>query len=202
MNFWDEQFAGDHFKYGTAPNSFLAGEAARLGARATILVPGDGEGRNSVWLAEQAHRVTALDQSAVGLAKARALAADRGVTIESLQADLATWSPEPAAWDAIVLTYVHLPPAWRRDAHRRLAGGLRPGGLLLLEGFHPGQLGRSSGGPKDIAMLFTLAMLREDFGPDGPAPLIELAGWEGEVILDEGPGHQGTAMVTRFVGRR
>lgn len=202
MGFWDEQFAGDQFKYGTAPNSFLAGEAARLGAGARILVPGDGEGRNSVWLAGQGHRVTALDQSAVGLAKARALAADRGVTIEPLHADLSTWSPEPAAWDAIVLTYVHLPPAWRRDAHRRLAVGLRSGGLLLLEGFHPAQLGRSSGGPKDVAMLFTLAMLREDFGPGGPAPLIEVAGWEGEVILDEGPGHQGAAMVTRFVGRR
>ncbi|MBK7906417.1 MAG: class I SAM-dependent methyltransferase [Gemmatimonadetes bacterium] len=202
MSFWDEQFAGDQFKYGTAPNSFLAGEAARLGARAQILVPGDGEGRNSVWLAGQGHQVTALDQSAVGLAKARALAAVRGVTIAPLQADLSTWSPEPDAWDAIVLTYVHLPPAWRRDAHRRLAGGLRRGGVLLLEGFHPAQLGRSSGGPKDVAMLFTLAMLREDFGPEGPAPLTELVGWDGEVILDEGPGHQGAAMVTRFVGRR
>ena len=198
MSFWDEQFGAKGFKYGTAPNAFVADEAMRFAPGSRVLVPGDGEGRNSVWLAEQGHAVTALDQSAVGLAKARALAAERGVTIATEQADLETWTPAPGAWDAIVLTYVHLPAAWRAKAHARLAHGLRAGGILLLEAFHPRQLGRASGGPKDVTMLVTLEQLHADFG----GALVEVLGWEGEVTLDEGPGHQGPAVVTRYVGRR
>lgn len=202
MSFWDEQFSVPGFKYGTAPNAFLAGEAVRLAPASRVLVPGDGEGRNSVWLAEQGHTVTALDLSSVGLEKARALAAERGVTIATELADLSMWGPEPGVWDAIVLTYVHLPPAWRADAHRRLARGLAPGGLLILEAFHPSHLGRASFGPKDKGLLYTLAMLREDFGAASPAHLTELLGVECDVMLDEGPGHRGASMVTRYVGRR
>lgn len=198
MGFWDEQFAKATYKYGTAPNAFLAAEAWRLARGSRVLVPGDGEGRNSVWLAGAGHRVTALDQSAVGLGKARALADERGVVVALLQADLERWTPEPAAWDAIVLTYVHLPAAWRADAHQRLATGLAPGGLLLLEAFHPMQLGRASGGPRDPTMLFTPELLRGDFGD----ALHEVSAWEGEVILDEGPGHQGPAVVSRYIGAR
>jgi SAM-dependent methyltransferase len=202
MSFWDDQFSAPGYKYGTAPNAFLAGEAVRLAPASRVLVPGDGEGRNSVWLAEQGHVVTALDLSAVGLEKARALAAERGVTITAELSDLSSWSPEPGAWDAIVLTYVHLPPDWRADAHRRLARGLAPGGLLILEAFHPSHLARSSFGPKEAALLYTLAMLREDFGAASPAPLTELLGIECDVMLDEGPGHRGASTVTRYVGRR
>jgi hypothetical protein len=93
---------------------------------------------------------------------------------------------------------VHLPPAIRAAAHQRRAAGLRPGGLLLLEAFHPQQLQHTSGGPKDAAMLYTSALLRADFGD----ALTERLAWQGEVTLDEGPGHQGKAHVTRYVGQR
>jgi SAM-dependent methyltransferase len=198
VGFWDEQFAKETYKYGTAPNAFLAAESWRLARESRVLVPGDGEGRNGAWLAGEGHHVTAVDQSTVGLEKARALAIARGVALALVEADLETWAPEPAAWDAIVLTYVHLPAAWRRQAHRRLATGLASGGLLILEAFHPLQLGRPSGGPKDATMLYTLDSLRDDFG----GSFDELVGWEGEVALDEGPGHQGPAVVTRYVGAR
>jgi hypothetical protein len=98
----------------------------------------------------------------------------------------------------VVLTYVHLPPAIRQGAHRRLARGLRPGGWLLLECFHPLQLSHSSGGPKDAAMLYEASLLREDFA----GWLDEVEAWEGVVELAEGSGHQGLAHVTRWVGRR
>ena len=51
MNFWDQRFAEPGYKYGTEPNAFLREQAARLTAPADVLVPGDGEGRNGVWLA-------------------------------------------------------------------------------------------------------------------------------------------------------
>lgn len=197
MNFWDQQFSAEGYKYGTQPNAFLAAQAHRLAPGSDVLVPGDGEGRNGAWLAGQGHFVTAMDGSAVGLEKARALAASRGVHLQTVQADLADWTPAPGSADAVVLTFVHLPPAIRLAAHRRLMQALRPGGLLLLEAFHPRQLPLRSGGPKDEAMLYTLAMLRQDF--DG---LDECLGEEVETLLDEGPGHQGPAQVIRWIGRR
>lgn len=197
MSFWDQQFGADGYKYGTQPNAFLMAHAHRLKLGSDVLVPGDGEGRNGAWLAGQGHRVTAMDGSAVGLEKARALAETRGVNLQTVQADLADWTPAPGSADAVVLIFVHLPPAIRLATHRRLVQALRPGGLLLLEAFHPRQLPLRSGGPKDEAMLYTLAMLRQDF--DG---LDECLGEEVETLLDEGPGHQGPAQVVRWIGRR
>lgn len=198
MNFWDQQFSVAGYKYGTRPNAFLGSQAHRLPPAARVLVPGDGEGRNSVWLAQQGHQVVAMDVSTVGLHKTRQLAAERGVDVTTVQADLADWQPDPRAFDALVLTYVHLPPAVRRVAHRRLANALKPGGWLLLEAFHPDQLPRHSGGPKQADMLYTLADLQTDFGE---LLTVELA-LECDALLDEGPGHQGLASVTRLVARR
>ena len=115
-------------------------QAVRLTAPADVLVPGDGEGRNGVWLARQGHRVTAVDSSAVGLQKARDLAATLGVTVTTVLADLGDWSPAPASVDAVVLVYTHLPDAIRRSAHQRLASSLRPGGWLLCSTFGPDTL--------------------------------------------------------------
>jgi SAM-dependent methyltransferase len=202
MSFWDQQFSVPGFKYGTAPNAFLREQAGRLAPASTILVPGDGEGRNGVWLATQGHHVTAIDSSRVGLEKARALALEQGVTVHTQESDLAAWSPAPGSVDAVVLIYVHLPPALRPIVHVRLLEALRAGGVLILEAFHPAQLGRASGGPKDTAMLYTLAMLRADVAAVTGAGFEELVAWEGVTHLDEGPGHQGDAHVVRFVVRR
>lgn len=200
-DFWNQRFAEPGYKYGTQANAFLQAQA-HAWPSGRVLVPGDGEGRNGVWLAAQGHHVLAVDSSDVGLAKAQQLAAQVGAEVASRYAtevaDLAHWQPEAGAWDAVVLVYTHLPSALRQGVHRRLAQSLRPGGWLLLEGFHPSQLGRRSGGPKDADMLMTLADLRQDF----TGGLTETLGWEGEVILDEGPGHQGAAQVTRWIGQR
>jgi 2-polyprenyl-3-methyl-5-hydroxy-6-metoxy-1,4-benzoquinol methylase len=198
MNFWDQRFAEPGYKYGTEPNAFLCQQAARLAPASRVLVPGDGEGRNGVWLAGQGHRVTSVDYSAVGLQKAQALAAGRGVALTTELVDLADWAPTAATLDAVVLVYTHLPSAIRQAAHRRLAQGLRAGGWMLLEAFHPEQLAHSSGGPRDVDMLYTPALLDADF-----AGLLrcELS-WHGEIHLAEGPGHQGLAHVTRWLGRR
>lgn len=196
--FWDQRFAGADYKYGTEPNVFLAGQAHRLCPGARVLVPGDGEGRNGVWLAAQGHHVLSMDSSAVGLAKARRLAERAGATLDTVEADLADWAPAPSSADAVALIFVHLPSGLRRHAHRRLAMALRPGGWLILECFHPRQLGRPSGGPREPDMLATLAQLRQDF----MGLCDEAFAFEGEVELDEGSGHHGTAVVTRWVGHR
>jgi len=206
MNFWDQQFSTPDFKYGTQANAFLREQAHRLAPKSDVLLPGDGEGRNSVWLAQQGHRVTAMDSSAVGLQKAQALAAQKGVALQTLLADLAHWEPQPDSADAVVLTYVHLPASLRAKAHQSLLGALRPGGWLILEAFHPKQLGFTSGGPQHEAMLYTLEMIRSDLAahlaPESPMALKEVMAWEGEAQLDEGSGHQGPAFLTRYIAQR
>ncbi|MHA7600408.1 class I SAM-dependent methyltransferase [Alicycliphilus sp. T452] len=197
MTFWDQAFDIPGYKYGTAPNAFVREQAARLRPGGRVLVPGDGEGRNGVWLAAQGHEVLSVDGSAVGLAKARELARQQGVPLRTELADLAQWTPGPAGFDAVVLTYVHLPSAIRADAHRRLAAALRPGGWLVLEAFTPQQLAYASGGPKDADMLYSTQQLRADFA----GLLREELAWDGVVQLDEGPGHQGAAHVLRWLAQ-
>ena len=202
MNFWDQQYSSPDFRYGTQANQFLRNQAVRLHPKSRVLLPGDGEGRNSVWLAERGHSVTAVDSSRVGLDKALALARERGVEIEAIEADLGDWSPQPESYDALVLTYVHLPPALRIGAHARLIQALRPGGWFLLEAFHPLQLGMSSGGPKVADMLYTADMIRTDLSQKAQVVMKEALAWEGQMQLLEGSGHHGPAQLTRYVAQR
>lgn len=198
MNFWDQRFAEPGFKYGTEPNAFLHDQAHRLSPASQVLVPGDGEGRNGVWLATQGHGVTSVDSSAVGLQKAQALAVSRGAVLRTELVDLADWQPPEASFDALVLIYTHLPATFRQTAHRRLAQGLREGAWVLLEAFHPAQLAYTSGGPKDADMLYSPEQISADFGG-----LIQpVLTWHGQITLAEGPGHQGLAHVTRWIGQR
>jgi hypothetical protein len=198
MNFWDQRFSEPGFKYGTEPNAFLRAQAASIAPASRVLVPGDGEGRNGVWLAGLGHAVLSVDSSAVGLTKAAQLAQSRGVAIATERVDLADWAPAVSSFDAVVLIYTHLPSAIRQTTHRALACGLKPGGLLIVEAFHPLQLACTSGGPKDGDMLYTPDQLNGDF--DGI--LQSTLAWHGEVTLSEGLGHQGPAHVTRWVGHR
>ena len=199
--FWNQKFADATYKYGQQPNVFLAEQAGLIPAGAQVLVPGDGEGRNGVWLAQQGFSVTSVDCSSVGQDKTRALAAERGVQVETVLADLAEWAPQPDSVDAVAVAYLHLPSSLRHKVMADLARALRPGGVLILEAFHPNQLGLTSGGPKDVDMLYTLAGLRSDLLSAGLQGT-ELVAWEGPVMLDEGPFHQGPAQVTRWVWRR
>lgn len=197
MTSWDQSYDTPDYKYGMQPNAFLRAQAHRLAPASRVLLPGDGEGRNGVWLAAQGHEVLSVDGSAVGLAKARALAQQQGVPLQTELADLGQWQPEPGRFDAVVLTYVHLPGALRTRVHRSLAAALRPGGWMILEAFHPRQLGYRSGGPKDADMLYTPDVLRGDFAD----LLREELAWDGVAPLDEGPGHQGLAHVVRWLAQ-
>ena len=165
-------------------------------------MPASGEGRDAVWLAEQGLDVTAVDLSEAGLEKARRLAAARGVEIETVCADLQTWEAWPSGeMDVVVLSFVHVGPGFRADLHRRALAALRPGGLVIVEGFHVAQLvyraTHGSGGPGRADMLFTADLLRDDFAA---AEVLSLA--EAETELREGAYHDGLARVTRGVFRR
>lgn len=194
-SFWNARFDAEPTVYGEGPNVFFAEQLGAL-TPGRILLPGDGEGRNAVHAAEQGWSVRSFDASSVGVEKALSLAAKRGVSISAEVGDAANWAPDEA-FDAIALCYLHLPPLLRADFHPRVAGWLKPGGTLILEGFGPGQLAFTSGGPKALDMLFTTAMLEADFaGLEVQHCVTE------EAVLDEGPYHQGQAELTRLVARK
>lgn len=192
---WDARYSGEPTVYGTAPNAFFAERLALL-EPGRMLLPGDGEGRNAVHAALEGWSVRSFDASSVGVGKSLEAAAAKRVTVEAEVGTCEDWVPDEL-FDAIGLFYLHLPPDLRPAFHTRACGWLKPGGVLILEGFGPGQLAFDSGGPKSLPMLFTTAMLEGDF-----AGLEVLECRTMEVELDEGPYHQGRAEVTRFVGRR
>ena len=197
--FWDSRYAGGDYAYGEAPNAFLASLDYAPGGRA--LVPGDGEGRNGVYLAERGLKVETLDLSAEGVAKARRLASARGVAVEARQADVLTWDWPIAAYDVIALIYLHLPAPQRRLLHTRALAALKPGGRIVLEAFTPAQLEKQAegakGGPREAALLYSAQDLRADFAGAEIDLLQEI-----EAEMREGALHVGASAVVRLVARK
>lgn len=195
--FWDARFSAAEYLYGTEPSDFLAERFSVLPAGGDILCLAEGEGRNGVFLATQGMHVTGVDSSAVGLAKAQRLAAHRAVPLATVVADLSEWDLGEGRWDGVVSIWAHLPAPIRSALHPRLARALRPGGVLLLEHYHPRQLGYGTGGPSDPTMMLTLDELDAAF-----------AGWtrvhtfEGERVVVEGSGHGGKSYVTQAILRK
>lgn len=139
---WNERYSQPDYVYGTEPNEFLASVADRI-PPGPVLTLAEGEGRNGLFLASRGHDVTAVDQSEVGLAKARRLAEERGLSIRTQQADLADFAIEPGAWAGIVSIFCHLPKSIRVPLHAAVVEGLRPGGVFILEAYTPKQFGRA-----------------------------------------------------------
>ena len=195
---WNERYSEPGFAYGAEPNDFLAANAERyLPPNGEILSLAEGEGRNAVFLARRGFRVTAVDGSAVGLEKARALAAKHGVDLQTVVADLDAFDLGVERWDGIVSIWCHLPTELRARVHRSIVSALRPGGVFLLEAYTPEQLGYKTGGPSSVEMLMTLAALRSEL-----ADLDFLVGEEKLREVHEGKYHDGTSAVLQVVARK
>ena len=194
---WDERFAQAEPVYGEEPNDYLRAQSYRLAPCCKILVPGDGYGRNGIWLAKQGFQVTTVDLSPVGVARARKSAQTAGLTMVIEEADLATWSWSANEFDAVASIFLHLPPAIRPRIHANMLSALKPGGLLIIEAFTPAQLQHSSGGPKQVELLYTAEILQKDFAA---ADVLELQ--EAEIDIDEGRMHRGHAAVVHGVFRK
>lgn len=197
QSFWDERFGQPQYIYGTEPNSFLQDSLAKLPSTGSILCVCEGEGRNAVFLAKQGFHVTAVDVSPEGKKKAEQLAAKENVEIEYLLSDLNDFDFGENQWDAVISISAHLPSATRANVYPKIFTAIKPGGILLLESYHPNQLQYGTGGPKDVDMLLTLELLGQHF-PNLEA--IHTAELEREVT--EGTYHTGNAYVTQFIGRK
>lgn len=196
---WNQRYRGsDDMLFGDAPNRWLADSEPLLGHRSAVLCVADGDGRNGVWLAGKGHAVTAFDLSEVAVGKARAFATRRGVAMDVSVAGLDDWPWLPEAFDAVVAVYVQFaPPESRRLMFEGIARTLRPGGVLVVEGFGPRQLGYRSGGPGIAEHLYTLPLLTASF-----AGWSILASRDADLELAEGAGHAGRAHVVSLTARK
>lgn len=196
---WNRRYGQDDYLFGTAPNGWLAEHAGVWQPGQRVLCVADGEGRNSVWLAQRGLVVEAFDIAEVGVAKARRLAAQQGVQVSYTLAGADDYAWQPDAWDGIAAIFVQFAdPALRTRMFARFVEALKPGGTLLLQGYTPQQLVYRTGGPPQVEHLYTAPMLREAFEP--AMEIVELRDYEAEV--SEGSGHHGRSALIGLVARK
>lgn len=195
---WEARFAGEDYVFGTEPNGFLASCRGLLPAKGRALAIADGEGRNGVFLAGCGLEVLSVDFSPTAQGKARALAARRGVTLETLTANILAWDWPEAGFDVVAAIFFQFAgPEERAEIFAGIRRALRPGGLLILEGYRPEQLAYGTGGPKRLENLYTRALLEEAFG-DFDGVVIT----EHDSVVEEGQGHKGLSALIDLVGRK
>jgi SAM-dependent methyltransferase len=193
---WDARYARSGFTYGTEPNHFLADVVSHLPLGRALSL-GEGEGRNAVFLAGRGWAVTGVDRSRVGLRKASALAAERGLPLSLCVADLAAFPLPPDRYDVILSIFCHLPASVRCAVHRSVVRGLRQGGAYVFEAYTPRQLEFRTGGPSTRELLVTLDELRTEL-----AGLDFAVGRELERDVIEGDMHRGRSAVVQVLAFR
>lgn len=195
---WDERYARQDYLFGTDPAAFLAASADLLQPGKTALAVADGEGRNSVFLAERGLSVTAMDASEVGIEKARRLATDRGVSIDFQLADINTWDWDTASYDVVVGVFIQfLNPEQRPAVFAGMQRALKPGGLLLLHGYRPEQVDYGTGGPPVRENMYTDELLAAAFAD---LSIERLESYD--AAIEEGTGHVGMSALIDLVARK
>lgn len=201
---WSQRYgdAGEHYLFGTEPNRFLAHRSALLENGQTALSIADGEGRNSVWLAEQGLRVTAIEIAPVAIEKARRLAAGRQVDVDFILADMlaADWPPNELeeSFDWVIGIFIQFVNGEDRERQLAVMKQLtRLGGRILLQGYTPKQLEYKTGGPSAIENLYTPEYLRGAFSDWIIEELVEY-----EDDLSEGIAHKGHSALIGIIARK
>jgi SAM-dependent methyltransferase len=192
-DYWNEFYSAEEFMYGTTPNEFFRQQLDLL-EPGNILLPADGEGRNAVYAASQGWKVTAFDMSVNGQKKALQLAQLNRVSIDYQVCSVLEFESE-IQFDVIGFSYAHFPIDIRRAANQHLLKFLKKDGTVIFEAFAKAQLGKSSGGPQNIEMLFSIVEIQSEFSA------LDFKSLKEETIeLAEGKKHVGEARVIRFVG--
>ena len=193
---WDERFASQEYKYGKEPNMFLESHLQKI-PKGKVLCIGEGEGRNSVFLAKKGYKVTALDYSIEGLKKTEKLAKENSVDLELIHTDVTKYNFEQSEWQGIVSIFCHLDKDNRKKVHKECVNALSANGIFLLEAYSPDQLKYETGGPKSLELLMDLKDVKE-----------ELIGMDfllsREIVreVSEGSLHKGLGSVIQIIGKK
>lgn len=194
MKMWDERYSQYDFVYGKNPNQYFKSVIDKL-EPGKLFMPGDGDGRNSIYAAKQNWKVTSVDFSSVAVDKAKQIAEQENVNLEIINADLSNYDYPQNYFDAVGVVFLHMQSPEKEVIHSSIANSIKPGGAIILEVFSNNQLQHGSGGPRNKNALYSLEEIGEyykDFD------LIELD--EKIIELNESQHHQGQASVVRLYG--
>jgi SAM-dependent methyltransferase len=199
QNFWDQRYSEKGLAYGQEPNDFLRENLGHLTPASHLLYLGAGEGRNVLFLLSQGFRVTALDQSQVGLDKLSAQAKEQGLAdrLTIVRSDVVDYEFISDGFDGVISIWFHLPGSLKPFLYRSILSSLKSGGVLLFEAYAPGQIALNTGGPKQEDMLYSLDELRA-----GLSQLHPLFEQEKLRPVYEGKYHQGLSAVVQFVAKK
>ena len=194
---WNKRFSTPDYVFGEEPNAFLVAQAALLG-QGQALALADGEGRNSVWLAQQGFSVDAFDFSVPAIDKAKALAEKHQVSVNFIHSDWQSFDWKPAYYDLVAGVFFQFAgPDERAELFEKIKQCLKPGGVLVIQGYGKNQLTYNTGGPGKLDHLYDEDLLRQAF-----------AGFEVQVCetyetsINEGAGHSGMSALVGFVARK
>jgi SAM-dependent methyltransferase len=193
---WDERFNAEEYRYGKEANEFLKSGYHEI-PKGNVLCIGEGEGRNSVFLAKQGYNVTALDYSIVGLEKTENLAKENNVLIHLIHADITQYKFEKNYWQGIVSIFCHFDKINRQKVHQNCVNALATEGIFLLEAYAPNQLKYGTGGPKTIDLLMELSEVKDEL-----KGLHFLTAREIEREIFEGSLHKGKGSVIQILGKK
>ena len=195
---WNRRFSQSGYLFGTEPNGWLLEHADLWEAGQRVLCVADGEGRNSVWLAQRGLTVDAFDVSEVGVRKARDFARITGVKVNFAVADIAQLRWPPNIYDGVAAIFFQFAdPALRARIFEGIVRCLKPGGTLVLQGYTPRQLEYRTGGPPFASHMYTPELLRASFAG---MEIVELREYEAD--LAEGTGHKGRSALIGMVARK
>ncbi|HEX2547122.1 MAG TPA: class I SAM-dependent methyltransferase [Ramlibacter sp.] len=195
---WNRRFSEAGYLFGTEPNGWLRDHADVWEAGQRVLSIADGEGRNSVWLAQRGLMVDAFDISEVGVRKARDFARIAGVKVNFAVADIATLAWPPSLYDGVAAIFFQFAdPELRARIFAGIVQCLKPGGIVVLQGYTPQQLEYRTGGPPLASHMYTPELLRESFRDCDILALEEY-----EAVLAEGTAHKGRSALIGLVARK
>lgn len=194
---WEERFQTPDYVFGTEPAAFLKSHVGYLTPGQTALSVADGEGRNSVFMAQLGLDVTALEFAPSAIAKARTLAESREVSVAFHDVDVLAYD-YPEQYDIVAGIFIQfVNPTLRRELFKKMASAVKPGGLIMLHGYTPKQIDFKTGGPPFVDNMYTEVILRGLF----PAWQV-LECREYEANISEGRGHSGKSALIDFIARK
>jgi cyclopropane fatty-acyl-phospholipid synthase-like methyltransferase len=112
--------------------------------------------------------------------------------------DCQSWDWQSNQYDAVVAIFIQFaPPEMRKALFANVMNCLRPGGILILQGYTPEQLNFKTGGPSQVEYLYTESLIRDLLSP---MDILLLRDYQAE--LNEGLGHLGQSSLLGVVARK